>query len=115
MALLEDLKALRRKGVGVSQLTDERLLDIFKLISEKKANFEAFPILVELAIKPENEQKAVEQIATDAGIGPKDDSEIEPLIKQAHEKVGQKPNLNPLMDLAFGLGAFQDLDNLRTQ
>lgn len=101
VALLEDLKALRRKGVAVSLLSEEKLKEILGFIGENKATFEAFPILIEQAVKPENDGKNVEQLAEAAGIGPVSDSDIEAKIKAAHEKVGPKPNLNPLMGVVM--------------
>lgn len=104
-ALTETIKSLERKGVPIENLSDEDILDVFRLISEGKTAKESFPNLVEWIAKTGSKaSEAIEKL----GLQALTHQEIEVIVKRKIEKnldyIKQNPNkaFNHLMKIVMG-------------
>jgi glutamyl-tRNA(Gln) amidotransferase subunit E len=104
-ALTETIKSLERRGVPIENLSDEDILDVFRLIGEGKTAKESFPNLVEWIAKTGGKaSEALEKL----GLQTLTYQEIEAIVKRKIEEnldyIKQNPDkaFNHLMKIIMG-------------
>jgi len=102
--LTETLKALRRDGVEVRKVSNEKLMAIFKLVGIGKIAKEAIPEMITWL--SENEEETVEKAVENLGLAMLPDEEVERIVKETIEKNvgfvkerGAKGAFGPLMGM----------------
>jgi len=102
--LTETLKALKRDGVEVWKVSDEKLMEIFRLVGVGKIAKEAIPEIITWLSK--NEDKTVEKAIESLGFAMLPDEEVERIVKETVEKNmavvtqrGAKGAFGPLMGI----------------
>ena len=82
--LTETMKALKRDGIEVWKVMDEKLFKIFRFVSAGRLAKEAIPEVVTWLSK--NEEKSVEDAVRSLGLYMLSDEEIERIVKETIEK-----------------------------
>ena len=102
--LTETLKALKRDGVEVWKVSDEKLMEIFRLVGVGKIAKEAIPEIITWLSK--NEDETVEKAVESLGFAMLPDEEVERIVKETVEKNmavitqrGAKGAFGPLMGI----------------
>ena len=104
--LTETLKALKREGVAVENVSDEKLRDLFRLVGNSGLAKEAIPdILVWLA---KNENETVTEAVKKLGLGALNSEELERIVDDAvrenHKLIEERGNeaFATLMGIVMG-------------
>ncbi len=79
--LTETFKSLRREGIETQNVSDQQILDLFRLIAEGKATKEAIPDVVSWLAKHEN--YSVEGSLEHLGLGMFSETQLEQLIDES--------------------------------
>ena len=102
--LTETLKALKRDGIEVWKVSDEKLMEIFKLVGDEKVAKEAISEIITWLSK--NEEETVEKAVQSLGLAMLSDEEIEHIVRETAEKNmklikmrGAKGAFGPLMGI----------------
>ena len=82
--LTETMKALKRDGIEVWKVTDEKLFEIFRFVGAGRLAKEAIPEVITWLSK--NEDKNVEDAVRSLGLYMLSDEEIERIVKETIEK-----------------------------
>ncbi len=82
--LTETMKALKRDGIEVWRVSDERLLELFKFVGAGKLAKEAIPDVITWLSK--NEDKNVEDAIKSLGLSMLSEEEIRRIVKETVEK-----------------------------
>ena len=82
--LTEIMKALKRDGVEVWKVSDEKLLELFRFVGAGKLAKEAIPDVITWLSK--NEGKSVEEAVKSLGLSMLSDEEIKRVVKETIEK-----------------------------
>jgi len=82
--LTETMKALKRDGIEVWKVTDEKLFEIFRFVGAGRLAKEAIPEVITWLSK--NEDKSVEDAVRSLGLYMLSDEEIERIVKETIEK-----------------------------
>jgi glutamyl-tRNA(Gln) amidotransferase subunit E len=82
--LVNDIKALRREGVPVKQIPEERLEELFALHAQKRFGKEIIPII--LRRLAESPASSVEEILKSENMEKISEAELEKIIKEVFEK-----------------------------
>ncbi|HDI12412.1 MAG TPA: Glu-tRNA(Gln) amidotransferase subunit GatE [Candidatus Bathyarchaeota archaeon] len=82
--LTETMKALRRDGIEVWRVPDERLLELFKFVGAGKLAKEAIPDIITWLSK--NEDKNVEDAIKSLGLSMLSEEEIRRIVRETVEK-----------------------------
>ena len=103
--LVSDLRDLKREGIDVAIFTEEKLIEVFKLLESKKISKDAIKdLMVEVAKKPEDD---VEQIASDANLTLLSEDEVIAIIhdiavqNESMIKERQMGAMGPLMGMSM--------------
>ncbi len=103
--LVSDLRDLKREGIDVAIFTEEKLIEVFKLLEDKKISKDAIKdLMVEVAKKPEDD---VEQIASDANLTLLSEDEVIAIIhdiavqNESMIKERQMGAMGPLMGMSM--------------
>lgn len=103
--LVSDLRDLKREGIDVAIFTEEKLIEVFKLLEDKKISKDAIKdLMVEVAKKPEDD---VEQIANDANLTLLSEDEVIAIIhdiavqNESMIKERQMGAMGPLMGMSM--------------
>lgn len=103
--LVSDLRDLKREGIDVAIFTEEKLIEVFKLLEDKKISKDAIKdLMVEVTKKPEDD---VEQIASDANLTLLSEDEVIAIIhdiavqNEAMIKERQMGAMGPLMGMSM--------------
>jgi len=78
-ALTETFKGLRREGIETESVSDEQILELFRLIDAGRAAKEAIPDVVSWLVK--HESASVESALADLGLGMLSEAELESIIE----------------------------------
>jgi glutamyl-tRNA(Gln) amidotransferase subunit E len=77
-ALTETFKSLRREGLEIQNISDQQILELFKLIANGKATKEAVPNIISWLAKHEN--ASVQDALENLGLGMLSETQLEQLI-----------------------------------
>jgi glutamyl-tRNA(Gln) amidotransferase subunit E len=76
--LTETFKSLRREGVETQNISDQQILELFRLIADGKATKEAIPDVVSWLAK--HEQASIKNALDNLGLGMLSEAQLEQLI-----------------------------------
>jgi len=100
VTLEQKLKWLKRKRKNVDLITDEKLYQLFKMLTEKKFSKEALPIVLEFL--SDNPDKTLQQAILDLDIKPISIEELQNLVNKTIIKYSNPKKIKPSINMIMG-------------